>query len=359
MFVTQQPRQRDLLHVVVPVVGVATDIVARQRRERAKAADGLLQIARARDAASQIARSAPSSSTVSRGTASPRVARRARSRRRGSASRSSGASAIASSPASRKPRADAASERSPSSASRSASEKPGDRRRRRRARARPRTAATAASSDVRRADDAELARRRCAAGSAAGGASTCTSNTRTNVVSRAVQLPPHLVGHHADGDRGRGCRARAAHRRRCSVSPCCHAARPAPSSVDHARHPLPIFCQSASATARRLRRRRDLLRPRPREAFGRPLARGVDAHLAAVGRQIAGVLEVVHRPARELDVALRIVVRADDPGDLRLVLHVDVLVDDDDRLREHQLAEPPARVHDLARVARDSACRSR
>ena len=46
--------------------------------------------------------------------------------------------------------------------------------------------------------------------------------------------------------------------------------------------------------------------------------------------------------------------RADDPRHFTHVLHVDVFVDDDDRLGEHELTEAPERVHDLARVPRES-----
>ena len=42
---------------------------------------------------------------------------------------------------------------------------------------------------------------------------------------------------------------------------------------------------------------------------------------------------------------------ADPPGDLRRVLHVDEVVHDDDRLGQHQQAEPPEGVHDLPGVA--------
>ena len=50
-------------------------------------------------------------------------------------------------------------------------------------------------------------------------------------------------------------------------------------------------------------------------------------------------------------VALRVDVGADAEEDLLVVVHVDLLVDDDDRLRQAQHPEPPDRVHDLLRVA--------
>src|SRR6202042_2081049 len=68
------------------------------------------------------------------------------------------------------------------------------------------------------------------------------------------------------------------------------------------------------------------------EAFGRPLARGVDTHLAAVVRETACVVERVDGAQGELDVALGVDVVGDAQGDLREVLDVAVFVDDDDAL---------------------------
>src|SRR6476619_2027318 len=44
--------------------------------------------------------------------------------------------------------------------------------------------------------------------------------------------------------------------------------------------------------------------PGAREAFSGPLARGVDAHLRAIVRQPAGMVQGIDRPQDELDVAL-------------------------------------------------------
>ena len=88
-----------------------------------------------------------------------------------------------------------------------------------------------------------------------------------------------------------------------------------------------------------------------RESFGRPTCawrrcpscrRTPDCD-AASSRSSTG-------PLHDLDVARRVDVRAGDPGHLGLVLHVHVLVDDDDALGEHELPEPPERAHDLPRV---------
>ena len=53
------------------------------------------------------------------------------------------------------------------------------------------------------------------------------------------------------------------------------------------------------------------------------------------------------------DVARRVDVGADVEEHLLVVVHVDVRVDDDDRLRQAQHPEAPDRVHDLPRVARE------
>jgi hypothetical protein len=59
--------------------------------------------------------------------------------------------------------------------------------------------------------------------------------------------------------------------------------------------------------------------PVPREALLGPLARGIDAHLAAVGERAAGMIEHVHRPHREAHVALGVdVVERHPPRLLRL-----------------------------------------
>ena len=132
--------------------------------------------------------------------------------------------------------------------------------------------------------------------------------------ARTVQPTPHVVSHGADGDEvtalENGLRVLAVimFARRHAL---CERLQPC-----HGLHPCLIRSQCSSARRAASATRRDLLRPRAREPFGRPFARGIDPHLAAVGRQVARVLEVVHRPARELNVPFRIVVRTDDPRHL-------------------------------------------
>src|ERR1700683_9258 len=76
----------------------------------------------------------------------------------------------------------------------------------------------------------------------------------------------------------------------------------------------------------------NLIGPRPCEAFGRPFASGVDAHLGAVIGEARGVIERVDGAESELDVALRVDVIKNFQSDVGNVLHVDILVDHDDGL---------------------------
>src|SRR5271166_2093863 len=86
---------------------------------------------------------------------------------------------------------------------------------------------------------------------------------------------------------------------------------------------------------------------RTREPFLFPFARGVDSHLRPVIRQAAGVVERIHRPQHELNVALRIDVVQRLPRHFAHVLHVDVLIHHHDALAEHRLPESPDGVHHL------------
>src|SRR3954469_24784814 len=101
-----------------------------------------------------------------------------------------------------------------------------------------------------------------------------------------------------------------------------------------------------------LRAHLDLVGPRPR-ALLRPLRGRVDAELAAEELPLGCVVEMVERALREDHVALRVDVRTGIEEDLLVVVDVDVLVDDDDAFREAEHPEPPERVHDLRRVARE------
>ena len=74
---------------------------------------------------------------------------------------------------------------------------------------------------------------------------------------------------------------------------------------------------------------------------------------------VGRVVELVDRPLAELDVARGIDVRAEVEEDLLVVVHVDVLVDDHDRLRQaHAARAPTARASPCGR-ARGSSCGSR
>src|SRR5579859_1750375 len=94
----------------------------------------------------------------------------------------------------------------------------------------------------------------------------------------------------------------------------------------------------------------DLVGPRPC-ALLRPLRGRVDPELAADELPLRRVVEMVERPLADHDVALGVDVGACVEEHLRVVVHVDVLVHDDDALREAQHPEPPDRRHHLPRLA--------
>src|SRR3954453_17542701 len=101
-----------------------------------------------------------------------------------------------------------------------------------------------------------------------------------------------------------------------------------------------------------LRAHLDLVRPGP-SALLRPFRGRVDPELAAEELPLGRVVEMVERAFRENHVALRVDVRAGVEEHLLVVVDVDVLVEDDDAFREAEHPEPPERVHDLRRVARE------
>src|SRR4029077_8692457 len=80
---------------------------------------------------------------------------------------------------------------------------------------------------------------------------------------------------------------------------------------------------------------RDHTRPRAREAFAGPLARGVDAHLRSVVGQTAGMVQRIHRAHHELYVALRVDIVQRLPRHLAVVLHVHVFIHYYDHLGKH------------------------
>src|SRR5437016_11643523 len=96
----------------------------------------------------------------------------------------------------------------------------------------------------------------------------------------------------------------------------------------------------------------DFIRPGTREAFARPLAGSVNAHLRAVIGQARSVVERIDRSERELYVALGIDVVEHFQRNVTDVLHVDVFIYNDYAFREHRLAERPDGVHHFARLAR-------
>src|SRR6266545_8055862 len=87
-----------------------------------------------------------------------------------------------------------------------------------------------------------------------------------------------------------------------------------------------------------LRGHLDLRRPLA-GALERPLARRVDAELAAIELPRRRVIEVIEWAFSEQYVALRVEVRADVEHHVVVVVHVHVLIDDDDRLRQREHAE--------------------
>jgi hypothetical protein len=88
------------------------------------------------------------------------------------------------------------------------------------------------------------------------------------------------------------------------------------------------------------------------EALARELFRRVDADVRPEARLPRGVIELVDRAERELEVALRVDVVERLPGDFRRIVDVAAGVHDDDHLREHHLAGSPDGVHDLPRLPR-------
>src|SRR6185437_14243322 len=82
-----------------------------------------------------------------------------------------------------------------------------------------------------------------------------------------------------------------------------------------------------------------------------PLPCSVNAHLAPIIWQTAGVVERIHRAERELNVALRIDIVGCAKDHLRYVLHIAILIDDDDAFGKHRLPHCPYAVHYLTGVS--------
>src|SRR5258708_4348621 len=94
----------------------------------------------------------------------------------------------------------------------------------------------------------------------------------------------------------------------------------------------------------------DLVRPGTGETFGRPFARGVDAHFRTEIRQTRSVVERIHRTQRKLDITFGIDVVENFEHHVADILHVYVFIHDHNALSEHSLAQRPDSVHDFARV---------
>ena len=171
--------------------------------------------------------------------------------------------------------------------------------------------------------------------------------------SASVRQPPSLS--HACTRASTSIQAARIMARQRRNSRCKRRPRPLPAAEDAAQSRF-LQGRNRSAPLRRARcrtrpsarstqlahlgRHLDLRRPFAR-ALGRPLRRRVDADLAADELQRRRVVEVVGGPFREQHVALRVDVRAHVEEDLLVVVHVDVLVHDHDRLRQATASRAP------------------
>src|SRR5579871_3192286 len=99
-----------------------------------------------------------------------------------------------------------------------------------------------------------------------------------------------------------------------------------------------------------LARHPDLAGPGPRKTFSRPFARHVDSHLRAKIGEPAGVVERIHGPERELNVALGVDMVQRLPCHFADVLHIDIFVHHHDALGEHGLTQTPDGAHHFACV---------
>src|SRR5688572_6174184 len=260
-----------------------------------------------------------------------------------SPSRSIGASATASSPAEAHSRASSASPRWswPARSSRSASENPVRTALPVRPAA-PRTRAIAISTVA----GVPTSRTSDASPTCAGSKSAVTTATRPYVTWRPVMATRACSPSVPVSSRS-GFESNASASRRESARPSATAAaKSLPLDVT-----IPDLLPERVGLLRGRLGRHEAFRPLLRHSLRRPLAGGIDSHLAAERRRDRRVVEIVDRAGDNLDVPRRIHVGAGNPRDLGLVLYVHVLVDDDDALGEHELAETPDRAHDLAGVA--------
>src|SRR5437762_44172 len=71
-----------------------------------------------------------------------------------------------------------------------------------------------------------------------------------------------------------------------------------------------------------------------------------------IQKSARSVTEHVHRSLDKYSIPFRIDVIAHNPGHLGKIVDVDVVIDDDQYLGKHHLAQAPQSVHDLARLGR-------
>ena len=96
----------------------------------------------------------------------------------------------------------------------------------------------------------------------------------------------------------------------------------------------------------------DGIRPVAIKSFTGPLPGGIDAHLGTEAHHRSSMVEHIDGPLHEDDVALGIDVVAHDPGDLGKILHIDVMIHNQQNFAKHHLAQAPQSVHYLPRVPR-------
>src|SRR5204863_1811465 len=101
---------------------------------------------------------------------------------------------------------------------------------------------------------------------------------------------------------------------------------------------------------------RHLDKPRPlaRKTFARPLMRAVEAYLAAEANKVRRMVELVNRPARNKRIPPGVAIGTDSEKHIPQILHIHVLLENENKLRKHKPAQPPNRVHNFERMPRIS-----
>src|ERR1700739_4212446 len=95
----------------------------------------------------------------------------------------------------------------------------------------------------------------------------------------------------------------------------------------------------------------NFVRPGPPKSFALPFAGRVNSHLRAVILDPRGMVQGVSGTQDKFHIPFRINGTERFPGHLPEILDADVVVDDDNHLGEHGLAEGPDGVHDLSGMA--------